>query len=171
MRNALHASSNNKHAREEIRLLFPDYEFIRSRPIPFHSSIISSLFLYFVMSNFYQLFHVYPAETTNSNSFPTHFEYDLYHLEEDGKILNENTKIGYCFFFFFNEEFMYKFAVHTLTNDSENEESAVFLTLIGKEKETKKFLLQFADNTIHILQSNKTDLFHFINQDIDIVSE
>jgi hypothetical protein len=43
MRNGLHASSNNKHAREEIRLLFPDYEFIKNKPIPFHSIIPSSL--------------------------------------------------------------------------------------------------------------------------------
>ena len=42
MRNGLHASSNNKHAREEIRLLFPDYEFIKSRPIPFHSNNLPS---------------------------------------------------------------------------------------------------------------------------------
>jgi len=38
MRNALHASSNNKHAREEIRLLFPDYEFVKTKPVPFSSS-------------------------------------------------------------------------------------------------------------------------------------
>ncbi len=47
MRNGLHASSNNKHAREEIRLLFPDYEFIKTKPIPFHSIISSSLFSFF----------------------------------------------------------------------------------------------------------------------------
>ncbi len=47
MRNGLHASSNNKHAREEIRLLFPDYEFIKTKPIPFHSLNSSSLFFSF----------------------------------------------------------------------------------------------------------------------------
>ena len=65
---------------------------------------------------------------------------------------------------------MYEVAVHTRLNENENDESAVFITLIGKENETKKFLLQFADNTIHPLQSNKIDLFHFIDQDIGVVS-
>jgi hypothetical protein len=51
MRNGLHASSNNKHAREEIRLLFPDYEFIKTKPKPFHS-IISSSLLAFFLNNF-----------------------------------------------------------------------------------------------------------------------
>ena len=44
MRNGLHASSNNKHAREEIRLLFPDYEFLKTKPIPFHSSSLLIIF-------------------------------------------------------------------------------------------------------------------------------
>jgi hypothetical protein len=66
---------------------------------------------------------------------------------------------------------MYEFAVYTRSNDNENEESAVFITLIGKQNETKPFLLQFADNTIHPLQSNKIDLFHFIDQDIGVVSD
>jgi hypothetical protein len=66
---------------------------------------------------------------------------------------------------------MYEFAVHTRSNDSENEESAVFMTLIGKQNETKKFLLQFPDNNIQPLQSNKIDLFHFIDEDIGVVSE
>ena len=33
MRNGIHASSNNKHAREERRLLFPDYELTKARPL------------------------------------------------------------------------------------------------------------------------------------------
>jgi len=66
---------------------------------------------------------------------------------------------------------MYEFAVHTLSNENENEESAVFITLMSKLNETKKFLLQFPDNNIHPLQSNKTDLFHFIDQDIGVVSK
>ena len=33
MRNGFHASSNNKHAREEIRLLFPEYEIVKHRSI------------------------------------------------------------------------------------------------------------------------------------------
>lgn len=73
-------------------------------------------------------------------------------------------------FILFNKEIMYEFSVHTRTNDNENEESAVFITLIGKQNETKKFLLQFSDNTIHPLRSNKIDLFHFIDQDIGAVS-
>ncbi len=52
MRNGLHASSNNKHAREEIRLLFPDYEFIKTRPIPFHSKSLSSLMSSFFLNIF-----------------------------------------------------------------------------------------------------------------------
>lgn len=71
---------------------------------------------------------------------------------------------------FLYEENLYKFLIHTSKNDSENEESAVFLTLISKTNETKKFLLQYADNTIHPLQSNQIDLFHFIDQDIGVVS-
>jgi hypothetical protein len=66
---------------------------------------------------------------------------------------------------------MYEFAIHTRLNESEDEESAVFVTLISKQNETKKFLLQFSDNTIHPLQSNKIDLFHFIDQDIGAVSK
>jgi hypothetical protein len=69
------------------------------------------------------------------------------------------------------EEILYEFAIHTLSNDNENEESAVFITLISKLNETKKFLLQSPENNIHPLQSNKIDLFHFIDQDIGIVSE
>jgi hypothetical protein len=42
---------------------------------------------------------------------------------------------------------------------------------MSKLNETKKFLLQFPDNNIHPLQSNKTDLFHFIDQDIGVVSK
>ncbi|CAF2736154.1 unnamed protein product [Rotaria sp. Silwood2] len=130
MRNGLHASSNNKHAREEIRLLFPDYEFIKSRPIPFHSNILTT-------------------DSVISNDLPIHDENDLYHLE--------------------SHEIIYELAVHTRTNDNENEESAVFLTLVGKLNETKKCLLQYADNTIHPLQSNQIDLFHFIDQDIGVL--
>ncbi|CAF0913540.1 unnamed protein product [Rotaria sordida] len=129
MRNGLHASSNNKHAREEIRLLFPDYEFIKSRPIPFHSNVLSN-------------------DSIILNDLLIHNENDLYHLE--------------------SHEIMYELAVHTRTNDNENEESAVFLTLIGRKNETKKFLLQYADNTIHPLQSNQIDIFHFIDQDIGV---
>jgi hypothetical protein len=66
---------------------------------------------------------------------------------------------------------MYEFAVHTISNESENEESTVFITLMSKLNETKKFLLQFPDNNIYPLQSNKTDLFHFIDQDIGVVSK
>jgi hypothetical protein len=66
---------------------------------------------------------------------------------------------------------MYEFAIYTLLNDNENEESAVFITLISKLNETKKFLLQFPENNIYPLQSNRIDLFHFIDQDIGIVSE
>ncbi len=66
---------------------------------------------------------------------------------------------------------MYEFAVHTISNESENEESIVFITLMSKLNETKKFLLQFPDNNIYPLQSNKTDLFHFIDQDIGVVSK
>jgi len=66
---------------------------------------------------------------------------------------------------------MYEFAIHTLSNDNENEDSAVFITLISKLNETKKFLLQFPENNIHPLQSNKIDLFRFIDQDIGIVSK
>ncbi|CAF3547173.1 unnamed protein product [Rotaria sp. Silwood1] len=129
MRNGLHASSNNKHAREEIRLLVPDYEFIKSRPIPFHSNVLRT-------------------DSIISNDLPIHDENDLYHLE--------------------SHEIIYELAVHTHTNDNENEESAVFLTLVGKKNETKKFLLQYADNTIHPLQTNQIDLFHFIDQDIGV---
>jgi hypothetical protein len=74
-------------------------------------------------------------------------------------------------FIFISKEIMYEFAVHTLSNENENEESAVFITLMSKLNETKKFLLQFPDNNIHPLQSNKTDLFHFIDQDIGVVSK
>ncbi|CAF5053065.1 unnamed protein product, partial [Rotaria socialis] len=42
MRNGLHASSNNKHAREEIRLFFPDFEFIKTKPITFLSNVLTS---------------------------------------------------------------------------------------------------------------------------------
>lgn len=51
MRNGLHASSSNKHAREEIRLLFPDYEFIKTKPMPFHGNHQSSSSLF--NKNFY----------------------------------------------------------------------------------------------------------------------
>ena len=70
-----------------------------------------------------------------------------------------------------NEEMMYHFVIHTLSNGSEKEESAVFITLMSKLNETKKFLLQFPENNIHPLQSNGTDLFHFIDQDIGVVSK
>ncbi len=66
---------------------------------------------------------------------------------------------------------MYEFAVHTLSNDNENEESAVFMTLISKSNETKKFLLQFPENNIQPLQTNQIDVFHFIDQDIGAVSK
>ncbi|CAF4206068.1 unnamed protein product, partial [Rotaria magnacalcarata] len=66
-------------------------------------------------------------------------------------------------------EIMYELAVHTRTNENENEESAVFLTLMGKTSETKKLLLQYADNNIHPLQSNQIDLFHFTDQDVGVV--
>lgn len=46
MRNGLHASSSNKHAREEIRLLFPDYEFLQTKPMPFHTVNQSSMSLF-----------------------------------------------------------------------------------------------------------------------------
>lgn len=46
MRNGLHASSSNKHAREEIRLLFPDYEFLKTKPMPLHTSNQSSMSLF-----------------------------------------------------------------------------------------------------------------------------
>jgi hypothetical protein len=80
----------------------------------------------------------------------------LYHLESSG--MN-------CI------EILYELAVHTISNENEYEESAVFITLISKLNETKKFLLQFPDNNIHPLQSNKTDLFHFIDQNIGVVSK
>lgn len=66
---------------------------------------------------------------------------------------------------------MYHVTIHTLVNESGNDPSAVFLTLMSKFNETKKFLLQFPENNIHPLQSNGIDLFHFIDQDIGIVSE
>ncbi|CAF3860635.1 unnamed protein product [Adineta steineri] len=123
MRNGLHASSNNKHAREEIRLLFPDYELIKNRPIPFQSNILSTV---------------------------------------DTLVISNENNYGMII------EIMYEITVNTCLNNNENDDSAVFLTLIGNKAETKKFLLQFADNTIHTLQSNQTDIFHFIDQDIGI---
>ena len=66
---------------------------------------------------------------------------------------------------------MYEFAVHTRLNESENEDSAVFVTLFGKQMETQKFLLQFPDNTIVPLQTNQIDLFYFVDQDIGAVRE
>ena len=66
---------------------------------------------------------------------------------------------------------MYEFVVHTYQNESKNEDSAVFITLIGKEGETKKFLLQFADNVIHPLQSNQTDIFYFLDRDVSTVCD
>ncbi|CAF3675555.1 unnamed protein product [Rotaria socialis] len=129
MRNGLHASSNNKHAREEIRLFFPDFEFIKTKPITFHSNVLTT-------------------DATISNDLPITDENDLYYLQ--------------------SHEIMYELAVHTRTNENENEESAVFLTLMGKTNETKKLLLQYADNNIHPLQSNQIDLFHFIDQDVGV---
>jgi hypothetical protein len=70
------------------------------------------------------------------------------------------------------QEVRYEFAVHTRFNDSHGQDPAVFITLVGKEEhETRKFLLQFPDNTIHPFLSDKTDLFHFVDQDIGAVSE
>lgn len=66
---------------------------------------------------------------------------------------------------------MYEFAIYTRSNENENEESVVFITLASKLSETKKFLLQFPENNIRSLQSNKIDIFYFIDQDIGIVSE
>ncbi|CAM4747562.1 unnamed protein product [Rotaria magnacalcarata] len=129
MRNGLHASSNNKHAREEIRLLFPDFEFVKTKPITFHSNVLTT-------------------DATILNDLPITDENDLYYLEL--------------------HEIMYELAVHTHTNENENEESAVFLTLMGKTSETKKLLLQYADNNIHPLQSNQIDLFHFTDQDVGV---
>ncbi|UJR26523.1 hypothetical protein I4U23_007846 [Adineta vaga] len=129
MRNGLHASSNKKHAREEIRLLFPDYIFLKTKPIPFHSNVSS-------------------IDATVLTNLTISGENDLYHLE--------------------SHEIVYEFFVHTRLNESKNEDSAVFITLIGKDNETKKFLLQFSDNTIHPLQSNKIDIFHFVDRDVGI---
>ena len=72
---------------------------------------------------------------------------------------------------FIFKEILYKFAVHTVSNENQNEESAVFVTLMSKLNETKKFLLQFSENNIYSLQSNQIDLFHFIDQDIGVVSK
>jgi hypothetical protein len=88
MRNGLHASSNNKHAREEIRLLFPDYEFIKHRPIPFHSNILSSLVFFFLKKYF--LF-IFSDDAKLSNDLSIHHENDFYHLESHGKKNDEKT--------------------------------------------------------------------------------
>lgn len=71
MRNGLHASSNNKHAREEIRLLFPDYEFLKTKPIPFHSKNPSNSFP--------------SADEIITNDKSIRIEHDLYYLESSGK--------------------------------------------------------------------------------------
>lgn len=65
---------------------------------------------------------------------------------------------------------MYHVTIHTLSNDNENEHSAVFLTMISKSNETKKWFLQFPENNIYPLQSKATDLYHFIDHDIGVVS-
>ena len=44
------------------------------------------------------------------------------------------------------------------------------MTLVGKVNETKKFLLQFPENTIHPLRPQQVDLFRFVDRDIDVVS-
>ena len=70
-----------------------------------------------------------------------------------------------------SEEIMYHVTIHTLVNESENDPSAVFLTFMSKSNETKTFLLQFPENNIHPLQSHAIDLYHFIDQDIGLVSQ
>ena len=71
---------------------------------------------------------------------------------------------------FIFEEIIYDIAVHTCSNESDNEASAVFMTLTGKVIETRKLLLQFPENTVHPLRSQQVDLFRFVDQDIGMVS-
>ena len=83
---------------------------------------------------------------------------------------NEGCELQQLSSSFIFEEIIYDIAVHTCSNESGNEASAVFMTLVGKVIETKKLLLQFPENTVHPLRSQQVDLFRFVDQDIGMVS-
>jgi hypothetical protein len=96
MRNGLHASSNNKQVREEIALVFPDYEFIKHRPTFINSNEPIRIDTKQV--------HVSLADTIHSNDSPSydvststrlnHPLHDAYCLESDGR--NCSIDEQYC---------------------------------------------------------------------------
>lgn len=81
MRNGLHASSSKKHAQEEIRLLFPDYELA---PSPSADPM--------------------PADEVEHNDLARinplfHHVFDSYHLEGDGRTVEIEPSKNSCLFF------------------------------------------------------------------------
>ncbi|CAF0759923.1 unnamed protein product, partial [Didymodactylos carnosus] len=149
MRNAVHASSHIKFAREEIRLLYPDYEFIKKRPSFIHT-IKESVDVDSEFDKSKQINHDIDSLTSQRISQDMHDDADEFIYLEPNEIL-------------------YDVSVYTRTRENISEDTAVFLTLIGRTTETKKFLLQFADNTIQSLLPNKMDVFRFVDQDVGSV--
>ena len=148
MRNGLHASSSKKHAQEEIRLLFPDYEFAPSPsadPMPTGETEHNDL------ARINPLFH---------------HVFDYYHLEGDGRELAIEKQLSLLRFV---AEIIFEVSVDTQLNENETTDSAVFITVIGSEDETRPFLLRYSSNTVDTLQSHQIDRFHFIDFDIGVV--
>ena len=63
-------------------------------------------------------------------------------------------------------EIIYDVSIQTRSNADDDRESAVFLTLIGKDKETRKHLLQTSLNNVRPLQNEQIDRFSFVDRDI-----
>jgi hypothetical protein len=147
MRNGLHASSSKKHAQAEIRLLFPDYEFDANRSTD-----------------------LTPADETEHNDMarinPLFYHvFDYYHLEGDGRDPVIDGDVCVCRSVV---EIIFEVSVDTQVNENETTDSAVFITVIGAEGETRPFLLRYSINTVDTLQSHQIDRFHAIDFDVGV---